>query len=289
MRDMSSTQSAVLRIFCPDQKGITTAVTGFVTRHHGNILHADQHIDDHTNTFFMRIEWDLKDFTLDQSGIERSFQPIAEQFKMHWRFSTTIQPDRVAIFVSKHLHCLNDLLYRYQYGQLPCTVAMVISNHPEARVMVEPYKIPFYEVPITPETKRDQEAQELKLLKAADIDLIVLARYHQILSPEFVQTYPHQIINIHHSFLPAFVGRKPYHQAYEKGVKIIGATAHYVTEDLDQGPIIEQDTVRISHRDKVDDLIRKGEDLEKVVFHRAIRWHLQRKILCYGRKTVIFD
>ena len=281
--------NAILLISCPDQKGITAAVTSFVADHNGNILHADQHIDDQTNTFFMRLEWDMTGFELQRRNISKAFEEIAEPFKMAWELNTTDERPRAAIFVSKHLHCLYDLLLRHQAGQLACEIPLIVSNHPDARATAQQFGIEFYDMPVLKENKHDQERHQLGLLKRHTIDFVVLARYHQVLTRQFIEQYPNKIINIHHSFLPAFVGQKPYEQAYRKGVKIIGATSHYATEDLDQGPIIEQDTVRISHRDVIADLIRKGEDLEKVVLSRAVRWHIERKVLAYGNKTVIFD
>lgn len=281
--------NAILLISCPDQKGITAAVTSFVADHNGNILHADQHIDDQTNTFFMRLEWDMTGFELQRRNISKAFEEIAKPFKMAWELNTTDERPRAAIFVSKHLHCLYDLLLRHQAGQLACEIPLIVSNHPDARATAQQFGIEFYDMPVLKENKHDQERHQLGLLKRHTIDFVVLARYHQVLTRQFIEQYPNKIINIHHSFLPAFVGQKPYEQAYRKGVKIIGATSHYAAEDLDQGPIIEQDTVRISHRDVIADLIRKGEDLEKVVLSRAVRWHIERKILAYGNKTVIFD
>ena len=280
---------AILLISCPDRKGITAAVTQFIFEHNGNILHADQHIDDQTNTFFMRIEWSLTGFKIGRDKIAGQFQTIARRFAMKWELCFADKPLRVAIFVSKPLHCLYDLLYRKRAGHFACTIPLIISNHADAQSIAKEFGIPFHTFPVTKTNKAAQEAKQLELLKKEKIDGVILARYHQILSAKFVNAFPHKIINIHHSFLPAFAGKSPYKQAYQKGVKIIGATSHYVTEKLDEGPIIEQDTVRISHRDALDDLIRKGEDLEKVVLSRAVRWHLERKILCYGNKTVIFD
>ena len=280
---------AILLISCKDQKGITAAVTNFIFNNQGNIVHADQHIDEQSNTFFMRIEWSLDVFKLKREDIEPSFLVIARSFEMVWKLSFSDQKARVAIFVSKHLHCLYDLLYRHKTGQLSCDIALLLSNHPDARGIAEDFGIKFAEYVIVPGNKIEQEHKQMDLLQKEKIDLIILARYHQILSKQFVERYSSQIINIHHSFLPAFAGSNPYLQAYQKGVKVIGATSHYVTEGLDDGPIIAQDTVGVSHRDSLDDLKRKGEDLEKVVLSRAVRWHLERKILCYGNKTVVFD
>jgi len=280
---------AILLISCGDNKGITATVTSFVFTHNGNIVHADQHIDEQSNTFFMRIEWSLENFALERDQISAQFEPIAARFNMKWSLHFTDEKQKVAVFVSKHMHCLMDVLLRHKDGQLDCEIPLIISNHPDAKKIADSFQIPFHEYPITKENKIDQEKKELVLLKEHSIDLIILARYHQVLSSHFVYEYHDRIINIHHSFLPAFAGKSPYAQAYAKGVKIIGATSHYVTEALDEGPIIEQSTTTISHRDSLGDLIRKGEDLERMVLSRAVRWHLERKILSYNNKTVIFD
>lgn len=280
---------AILLISCPDQKGITAAVTGFVASNNGNIVHADQHIDEQSSTFFMRLEWALDGFRLGDEAISAAFTPIAERFAMTWELSFSNVKSRVAIFVSKHLHCLHDLLIRHKVGQLPCEMVLVVSNHPDAQALAREFGLSFAEFPVLKDNKAEQEKRQLELLRRHRIDVVVLARYHQILSVEFVSEFPNRIINVHHSFLPAFVGGNPYAQAYQKGVKLIGATSHYVIEELDAGPIIEQDTVRISHRDELRDLVRKGEDLEKAVLNRAVRWHLEKKVLCYGNKTVVFD
>jgi formyltetrahydrofolate deformylase len=280
---------AILLISCPDSKGITAAVTSFIADNSGNIIHADQHIDEHSNTFFMRVEWALDDFNIKREKISDAFGVVARKFHMDWQLHFADRKERVAIFVSKHLHCLYDLLYRYRSGQLSCEIPIIISNHPDAASLAKDFQIKFQEFTILRENKLEQEQKQLELLKQEKIDLIVLARYHQILTPGFVDHYKNRIINIHHSFLPAFAGKNPYFQAYQKGVKVIGATSHYVTEHLDEGPIIEQDTVHISHRDSLEDLIRKGEDLERVVLSHAVRWHLEKKILGLGHKTVVFD
>jgi len=280
---------AILLISCQDQKGITAAITNFIFHNQGNIVHADQHIDEHSNTFFMRIEWSLDNFKLKREEIKSAFSAIAQSFNMDWDLSFSDQKTRLAIFVSKHLHCLYDLLYRHKTGQLNGDIVLLISNHPDARVVAEDFGIKFVEFFVDRHNKLEQELKQMELLKAHQIDLVILARYHQILTKHFVETYPSRIINIHHSFLPAFAGSNPYLQAYQKGVKVIGATSHYVTETLDEGPIIAQDTVAISHRDSLQDLKRNGEDLERMVLSRAVRWHLERKILCYGNKTVVFD
>ncbi len=280
---------AILLISCPDQKGITAAITSFISNNNGNIVHADQHIDEQSNTFFMRLEWSLEGFKIPNDQISQNFDPIAQKFGMTWELSFTKKRSRVAIFVSKHLHCLQDLLIRHKAGQLNCTIAVIISNHPDARPLAQEFGIRFEEFPVVKENKTEQEQRQIQILKQEHVEVIILARYHQILTSAFVRQFPNRIINIHHSFLPAFIGGSPYLQAYQKGVKIIGATSHYVIEELDAGPIIEQDIVRISHRDALEDLVRKGEDLEKSVLSRAVRWHLQKKILCYANKTVVFD
>ena len=280
---------AILLISCRDQKGLTAAVTNFIFQNQGNIVHADQHIDEQSNTFFMRIEWSLDGFKLKREDIFAAFSLIAKPFNMIWNLSFSDQKIRVAIFVSKHLHCLYDLLYRHNTGQLFCDIALLVSNHPDAGKVAEDFGIKFVEYAVERDNKINQELKQIELLRAEKIDLIVLARYHQILTKQFVDRFSSQIINIHHSFLPAFAGSNPYLQAYQKGVKVIGATSHYVTEVLDDGPIIAQDTVGISHRDSLEDLKRKGEDLEKLVLSRAVRWHLERKILVLANKTVVFD
>jgi len=283
-------RTATLLISCPDTKGILAEVTGFIAKNNGNVIHADQHIDFQKKIFFMRIEWELSDFKIPDSKIGEAFRSIAEKFKMNWELHFSDEVKNVAIFVSKYDHCLYELLYRFKAGELPGgQLKMVISNHLDLKPVVESFGVPFYHFPVTKETKREVEEREVELLQKEGIDLIVLARYMQILSDWFVNLYPNRIINIHHSFLPAFVGAKPYHRAYERGVKIIGATSHYVTEELDQGPIIEQDVVRVSHRDSVEEMIKKGRDLEKLVLARAVKWHLENKILVYDNKTVIFD
>lgn len=281
--------SAILLIDCPDRKGIVAAVGEFLYRHDANILHADQHQDAERGLFLMRVEWDLADFKLDAAAFTRQFAPIADRFQMRWRLEFSALPHRVALFVSKYDHCLVDLLYRHQGGELACDIPLIVSNHPDARRWADFYKVPLHVVPVEPGTKPEAERRQLELLREHRIDLVVLARYMQVLSAEFVARYPRRIINVHHSFLPAFSGARPYHRAFERGVKLIGATSHYVTEDLDEGPIIEQDVVRVSHRDGLEDLLQKGRDLEKVVLSRAVRWHIDHRILVYDRKTVIFD
>jgi formyltetrahydrofolate deformylase len=285
--------SAILLISCPDRKGEVATIADFVYRHGGNILHADEHADEESGLFLMRVEFDPKDFIIDLSqkdlaDFSRQFSPIAEAFNMKWRLAQSSQRQRMIILVSKYDHCLVDLLYRHKSGELACEIPLIISNHADNQAIADFYKIPYAIVPVTKENKNQAEAKIQALIDQQKPDFMVLARYMQILSNEFVNRYPQRIINIHHSFLPAFVGARPYHQAFERGVKLIGATSHYVTEVLDDGPIIEQDVVRVSHRDTVDDLIRNGRDLEKVVLSRAVRWHVENRVLVYGNKTVVF-
>ncbi len=285
--------SAILLISCPDQKGEVATIADFVYRHNGNILHADEHADEESGLFLMRVEFDPKDFDIDLTDKDladfaKHFSPIAEKFQMNWRLAQSSHRPRMIIFVSKYDHCLVDLLYRHQSGELACDVPLIISNHADNQPLADFYKIPYAVVSVTKDNKHQAEGNIQSLIDEHKPDFMVLARYMQILSNEFVSRHPQRIINIHHSFLPAFVGARPYHQAFERGVKLIGATSHYVTEVLDDGPIIEQDVVRVSHRDTVEDLIRKGRDLEKVVLSRAVRWHVENRILLYGNKTVVF-
>ena len=280
---------AILLLSCPDRKGIVASVSQFIYKHNGNIVHAEQYTDTKKGQFFMRIEWELDDFDLEQKEIPKAFSPLAQQFQMKWMLCFTDYVPNVAIFVSKAPHCLYEILLRHSAGEIPANIKLIISNHPDLRPVAESFGTLFYFFPITPETKSSVEKQELAILKKHHIDLIILARYMQILTPEFIAHYPNRIINIHHSFLPAFVGSRPYHQARERGVKIIGATSHYVTPELDAGPIIEQDVIRVSHRDSVEDLIRKGRDIEKLVLARAIKLHLENRIVVYENKTIIFD
>jgi formyltetrahydrofolate deformylase len=279
--------TAVLLIDCPDRKGLVAGVSGLLYRFGANITHADQHQDHEAGLFFMRIEWALDDFDLER--FRREFQAMAAEFRMRWRLKQMAEEPRVALFVSQYLHCLADILYRRRTGELRCAIPLVISNHPDGEALARFYGVDFRHIPVTADSKRAAEEQQLALLREAGVDLVVLARYMQILSPEFVREYPNRIINVHHSFLPAFMGARPYHAAFERGVKLIGGTSHYVTESLDEGPIIEQDVARISHRDQVEDLVQKGRDLERIVLSRAVKWHLEQRILCYGNKTVVFD
>lgn len=279
--------SAALLIDCPDRKGLVASVSSSLYRHGANITHADQHQDHEAGLFFMRVEWSLEGF--DLNAFRAEFQPTARDLQMRWHLELMETPPRVAIFVSQHLHCLADLLHRKQTGELHCDIPLIISNHPDASDYARFYGVEFRHLPLSPCRRETTEREQLRLVKEHSIDWIVLARYMQILSPGFVAQYPSRIINVHHSFLPAFMGARPYHAAFERGVKLIGATSHYVTEALDDGPIIEQDVVRISHRDEVTDLIQKGRDLERVVLSRAVRWHSEHRVLCYGKKTVVFD
>ena len=284
------TPTAILLLHCADKQGIISMVTEFITRNHGNIIYLDQHVDHIEDTFFMRVEWEIDQFAIPREKISEYFhtlygQPHQIEFRLHFND----EKPRMALFVSKMSHCLYDLLARYNGGDWFVEIPLIISNHEDMRVVAEQFAIPYYCFPINKESKAEQEAKEIELLKEFDVDFIVLARYMQIISPELIAQYPNRIINIHHSFLPAFIGAKPYHAAYERGVKLIGATSHYVTSDLDAGPIIEQDIARISHKNTIEHLVRKGKDLEKIVLARAVNKHVQHKILAYKNKTIIFN
>ena len=281
--------SSILLLSCPDQKGVVAAIAEFVFRHGGNILHADEHGDDESNLFLMRVEFDAAEFDIDFRDFTRHFSPVAEKFQMQWRLAHSNHRPRMVVMVSKYDHCLVDLLYRHRSGELRCEIPLIVSNHPDNQPIADFYGIPYVTVPVPKDDKIGAEAKILVLLKQQQPDFIVLARYMQILSNDFIAPFPQRIINIHHSFLPAFIGAKPYHQAFARGVKLIGATSHYVTEVLDDGPIIEQDVARVSHRDSIDDLLQKGRDLEKVVLARATRWHLENRVLLYGNKAVVFE
>jgi len=289
VRLMANGVTAVLLLSCRDQKGLVAAVSDFLYRHDGNIVHADQHTDHEEGVFLQRVEWQLDGFAVPRDGIAEAFRPIAERFGMTWSLRFSDEVLRVAILVSKLQHCLYDLLARWRLGELHAEIPLVISNHPDASGIADEFGATFRHFPITLETKAQQEQQIIDELEAHSIDLVIMARYMQVLSDSFVRRYPQRIINIHHSFLPAFAGARPYHQAHERGVKIIGATAHYATPELDQGPIIDQDVARVSHRDSVEDLVRKGRDLERTVLARAVDLHLRNRILVYGNKTVVFD
>ena len=281
--------TAILLVDCPDRKGIVAALSDFLYSHNANILHADQHQDADKGLFLTRIEWDLTDFGLPIADFGAAFGKIAGQFRMQWRLELSATRPKMAIFVSQYDHCLADLLYRHASGELACEIPVIVSNHRDAERLAAFHQIPFHCIPIEPNDKAGAERQQLESLRQHAVDFVVLARYMQILSADFVSHYPHRIINVHHSFLPAFSGARPYHRAFERGVKLIGATSHYVTESLDDGPIIEQDVVRISHRDQLEDLIQKGRDLEKAVLSRAVRWHIDHRILVYAKKSVVFD
>jgi formyltetrahydrofolate deformylase len=285
--------SAVLLIDCPDRKGLVARVSTLLYEHGANILHADQHQDHELGLFFMRVEWDLDGSEsqppFDLERFRASFAPLAEELGMNWQLTAAAQRPRVALFCSQYLHCMADLLHRWRSGELHCDIPQIVSNHRAVEGLAAFYQIPFEHIPVTAASKAAAEARQIELVEEHKVDLVVLARYMQILSPSFVERFPARIINVHHSFLPAFTGAKPYHAAHARGVKLIGATSHYVTAVLDDGPIIEQDVARISHRDQVDDLVARGRDLERIVLSRAVRWHLDRRILCYGNKTVVFD
>jgi formyltetrahydrofolate deformylase len=281
--------SAILHVQCPDRKGLDATLAEFIYRSGGNILHFEQHLVPELGLYLARVEWDLSGFQIEMGDFEKHFGPIANSMNMKWQIALSSDRLRVAVFVSKYDHCLVDLLYRWHTGELACEIPLIISNHTDAKRHADFYGTPFHAMEVTRENKAEVERRQRDLLEQERIDLIVLARYMQILSPEFIQSYPRKIINIHHSFLPAFIGAKPHHQAFERGVKLIGATAHYVTEVLDDGPIIEQDVIRISHRDSLQDLVQKGRDLEKIVLSRAVGWHLEKRVLLYANKTVVFD
>ncbi len=281
--------SAILLISCPDQQGIVCAVTDFLMRHNGNIIDLEQHTDTEESAFFMRVEWELDEFALPRDQISEKFSLIADRHSMKYELHFSDYRPRMAIFVSKFSHCIHDLLARWHAGDDNADIPLIISNHSDLEPLAKMYGIDFELIEITKDNKTEQEAKTLKLLREYNIDLIVLARYMQILSDDFCSNFPNRIINIHHSFLPAFVGAKPYHSAHQRGVKIVGATSHYVTPDLDEGPIIEQEVMRVSHKDSVESLIRKGRDLEKMVLSRAVWAHLQNKVLVYKNRTVIFN
>lgn len=282
--------TAKLLLHCPDKPGILAEVTDFITVNKGNIIYLDQYVDHVEDIFFMRIEWELKDFLIPQEKIEDYFETLyAQKYGMNFRLYFSDTKPRMAIFVSKMSHCLYDLLARYTAGEWEVEIPLIISNHPDLQHVAERFGIPFYLFPITKDTKAEQERKEMELLAEHKVTFVVLARYMQVISEKMIDAYPNRIINIHHSFLPAFVGAKPYHAAFERGVKIIGATSHYVTTELDAGPIIEQDVVRITHKDTVQDLVNKGKDLEKIVLSRAVQKHIERKVLAYKNKTVIFS
>lgn len=282
--------TAVLRMHCPDQPGIIAVITEFITSNRGNILYLDQYVDRAAGIFYMRVEWDIAEFLIPKEKLKDYFDTLyATRYQLTYRLSFTSHRQRMAIFVSKMSHCLYDLLSRYIAGEWDVEIPVIISNHPDLAIVGKQFDIPFEVVPVTRDNKAEMEQREFEILDRYGVDFIVLARYMQVLSEDFINRYPNHIINIHHSFLPAFIGAKPYHQAFERGVKLIGATSHYVTTDLDAGPIIEQDTTRITHKDTVEDLVKKGRDLEKIVLSHAVEKHIQRKILTYANKTVVFS
>jgi formyltetrahydrofolate deformylase len=280
--------TATLLLSCPDQKGLVATMAEWVYRHDGNIVHADQHTDASESVFFQRIEFELEGFDLDRAEIVPALSPLLERFAMRCDVRFSDERPKVAVLVSKQAHCMYDLLARWRMGELEAEIPLVISNHPDHADVAAHFDVEFAHLPVTPESRIEQESAMLALLVEHDIDLVVLARYMQVLSAGFVAKYPNRIINIHHSFLPAFAGGRPYHQAHDRGVKLIGVTAHYATAELDEGPIIEQDVARVTHRDSVEDLVRKGRDLEMIVLARAVRAHLAHRVLVYGRKTVVF-
>lgn len=286
---MSKPNRAIILFSCPDKQGIVSEVAYFVSTYNGNIVHASQHKDVTNNLFFMRIEWELEGFTVPKDKIKSAFEPIAIKYEMDWSLHFSEEKIKTAIFVSSLDHCLYELLIENASGELDCDICAIISNHQNCKKIADYFSIPFFYIPVEKENKDEAEAKQQEILTKYNIELIILARYMQIVSPTFVERYKNRMINIHHSFLPAFVGAKPYHQAFARGVKIIGATSHYVTSELDQGPIIEQDVTRISHRDNVDKLIRKGKELEKRVLCDAVRLHLEHKVLVFNNKTILFD
>ncbi len=285
----SNQLTAVLLLTCPDRVGLISRISHFIFERGGNIVDLDEHVNQEQQLFSIRVAWDMKNFTIEAEQVKEAFAPLAKEFRATWELRFLEHKSRVAIFVSKRDHCLNEIMWRYQLGEYNIEICCIISNHPDLKPIADQNQIPFHVFPITPINKKEQEAKELALLQEYRVDTIVLARYMQILSPEFVSQYPNRIINIHHSFLPAFAGSNPYRQAFERGVKIIGATSHYVTEALDEGPIIEQDVIRISHRDTLKDLIRKGRDLERLVLAKALQYHFEHRILVHGHKTIIFN
>jgi len=282
-------ETAVLLLSCPDKKGIVAEVSSFIYQYDGNIIHSDQHTDFETNTFFMRIEWELEGFQIKKDKIAEAFSFVANKFGMDWKLNLSSYIPSMAIMVSKFDHCLYELLLKNKAGDLKANITMIVSNHDDLKEIAKYFGINFYCFPIDKDNKNEIETKEIELFKKNNIDVIVLARYMQIIGEEFVNQFSNRIINIHHSFLPAFVGAKPYHQAYRRGVKLIGATSHYVTPELDNGPIIEQDVIKISHKDSLEDLIKKGKELEKSVLSRAVKYHLENKTLVFGNKTVVFD
>lgn len=286
---MSQGDRATLLVSCPDRRGIVASLAQVLYGHGANILDADQHTDRVQRHFFQRIHFDMEELHTDRLALEKAIEEVAQRFGMRWEVRYCSHRKRVAIFVSHYDHCLYDLLWRHRAGELRCEIPLIVSNHPDLEPVARQFGVEFFLFPITPQNKADQERREIELLESRGIDLVILARYMQVLGAAFIDRFPSRIINIHHSFLPAFVGGRPYHQAYERGVKLIGATAHYATTELDEGPIIEQDVIRTSHRDTIEDLVRKGRDVERTVLARAVRWHLEDRVLVYGNRTVVFE
>ncbi len=281
--------TAILLLSCSDQNGLVAKISNFISENNGNIVDLDEHVDSDQNMFFIRVAWKMDQFKIEKKDIHSKFQPLAEEFNAKWKINFTEQKLKLAIFVSKFDHALQEILWRNKFGEFNTEIVAIISNHPNLIGLAETYDIPFYHFPINKENKVTQEQDETTLLKKLGVDLIVLARYMQILSANFVSQFPNQIINIHHSFLPAFMGGNPYRQAFDRGVKMIGATSHFVTNDLDEGPIIAQDIVRISHKDSVKDLVRKGRDLERLVLAKALHCFLEHRVLVHKGKTIVFE
>jgi formyltetrahydrofolate deformylase len=284
----SNDKTAVLLLSCKDRSGLVARISHFIFERGGNIVDLDEHVSGEEGVFSIRVTWELRGFSVPPGELNDAFMPLAREFDADWKIFRSDELSNLALFVSKYDHCLQDLLWRHQAGELKCNLKLIISNHPDLEPLSRFYGVPFQVFPINRSNKLDQEGRERELLEENDVDTIVLARYMQILSEDFVDRYPNQVINIHHSFLPAFAGSNPYRQAYERGVKVIGATSHYVTAQLDEGPIIEQDVIRVSHRDSVKHMIQKGRDLERIVLARALKAHLERRILVIGRRTVVF-
>ncbi|MFP5503961.1 MAG: formyltetrahydrofolate deformylase [Candidatus Sericytochromatia bacterium] len=280
--------TATLLIQAPDQKGLVAAIAGFLAQHDANILDLQEHVDASEHAFFCRVVFAIEGLAIAREEVAPAFAPLARRFGMDWKLFFSDQTKRMGLLVSKYDHCLYDLLIRQKSGELPVTVPLVVSNHEDLRHIAEFFGVPFHHLPVTPETKREQEEKATALFEEAGCDFLVMARYMQVLTPEFLKRFHHRVINIHHSFLPAFIGGRPYHQAYERGVKLIGATSHYATEDLDEGPIIEQDVVRVSHGDQVADLVRRGRDVERIILAQAVRLHAENRVIVHGRRTVIF-
>jgi len=283
------TKSAILTLSCADKPGLVSRISGFIHSHGGNIISLNEFVDTETGIFFLRIEWTIEEFTLSEDKLKPAFQELMSEINANWEIDYSYKRLKLALFVSKYDHCLRDILYRHSMGEFDVDIPLIISNHREMEKIADRYSIAFHYFPIDKNNKKEQEAAEIKLLEEHQIHTIILARYMQILSREFVALFPNRIINIHHSFLPAFIGGNPYKQAFERGVKIIGATSHFVTSELDEGPIIVQETVKISHRNKIDDLIQKGRDLERMVLSKAVKLQAERRVLVSGNKTVVFE